>query len=154
MYDPHLVYHGAFTPFSSAPPHLGPLHPSSYMPIPTQQYGCTQPYIRPSMYNSHHQPNFYGRNNHERLISHHYGINYSLIMVHGTTGSAGYGYQPSDVNHNAMFMSAQGNFPSYNGAYNNYHHGQHGSNFHSSREPVMNRYTKTGMGTLNSLPIN
>ncbi|KAI9109281.1 hypothetical protein K1719_019904 [Acacia pycnantha] len=121
-YDSHLGYRGASRPMS-APPPRGPLHPPPYTPIPTQQYGYTQPYPGPSIYNTHHQSNSYGRNN--------------SSMAHSTGGSARHGYhhQPSDANLNARFVNAQGNAPAYNGAYNNYHHGQHSSNFDSSGAP-------------------
>ncbi|XP_028784662.1 5'-3' exoribonuclease 3 isoform X2 [Neltuma alba] len=128
MYDSYSGYHGA-SGYMSAPLPQGPLHPSPYTP-PTQQYGYTQPYAGPSMYNSHHQSNSYGRNNHERSRSHHYGRN-DPSMAHGT----GHGYQPLDANYNARFVNVHGNAPAYNGAYDNYHQGQHSSNFHSSRAP-------------------
>ncbi|XP_054818179.1 5'-3' exoribonuclease 3 isoform X2 [Prosopis cineraria] len=131
VYDSRSGYHGASRPVSTPPPQ-GPVLLPPYTPIPTQQYGYTQPYPGPSMHDSHHQSNYYGRSNHERPRSHHYGRNNSS-MAHGSGGSARQSYQPSDANHNARFVNAQGNVPAYNGAYNNYHHGQHGSNFHSSR---------------------
>ncbi|KAK4274295.1 hypothetical protein QN277_017539 [Acacia crassicarpa] len=136
MYDSHSGYQPM-----AAPHPRGPQLPSPY--APTQHYGYTQPYAGPSMYNSHHQFNSYGRNNHERPRSHHYGRNNhghprshhygrnNSPMAHGTGGSARHGYQPSDANHDARFVNAQGDAP----AYNNYHYGQHSSNFHSSRAP-------------------
>lgn len=131
IYDSHSGYIGSPRPMS-APPPRGPPIPSRYPP--TQQYGYNQPYAEPSVYNSHHQSNSYGRNNYERPSSHHYGRN-NHSMAHGGRGRGRHSYQAPDANHDARFGNAHGDAPAYNGAYNNHHYGQHSSNFHSNRAP-------------------
>ena len=127
-YNYERTGYGAMPPSVAPPPLQGQPQFVPYAAVPTQQYGYGQSYPPPPMYNPHHQPNSYERNNHQHPRSHHYGRN-----NHGSGVSARDRHQPSGNNQNSRFMNTQGGYAS--------HHqevGHHGHNFQPSRGSYQN----------------